>query len=57
MSDSDGPFVAEWVYRALLEKEKLELEDIPYALDDAVQKLRSRGVPTHRWATFMHMGA
>jgi hypothetical protein len=57
MSDADGPLVAEWVYGTLFKKNVFDLEDIPYALDDAVQELRKRGAPTHRWATFMHIGA
>jgi hypothetical protein len=57
MSDSDGPKVAQWVYKALLEKDTFELADIPYALDDAVKKLKEEGARASRWATFMHMGA
>jgi hypothetical protein len=58
MSDVDGPLVARWVYENLiLDKDTFDLEDIPYALDAAVQKLRARGVSAKRWATFMHMGA
>jgi hypothetical protein len=57
MADADGPMVAQSVYEFLLGKDKFSLEDVPYALDDAVQSLRTRGVPAHRWATFMHMGA
>jgi hypothetical protein len=57
MYDCDGPRVAQWVYEALLEKETLELNDIPYALDDAVQRLREEDAPPNRWATYIHMGA
>jgi hypothetical protein len=57
MSDTDGPLVAQWVYETLLEKEMFDLNDVPYALDDAVQRLRAQGVPAQRWATFMHTGA
>jgi hypothetical protein len=57
MSDSDGPRVAQWVYEYLLENEEFRLKDVPYALDDAVQKLREQGASPHRWATFIHMGA
>jgi hypothetical protein len=57
MSDYDGPRVAQWVYEALLKKDTLELDDIPYALDLAVRRLREEGVPASRWATFMHIGA
>jgi CHAT domain-containing protein len=57
MSDLDGPEITQSVYEALLQKEVFDLEDIPYALDAAVRKLRDSGVPPHRWATFIHMGA
>jgi hypothetical protein len=57
MNDADGPKMAQWFYEALLENETIELDDIPYALDTAVQKLRKSGAPPERWATFMHWGA
>jgi hypothetical protein len=56
MSDEDGPQLAHRVYKVLFEQEQLDLDDIPYALDAAVQALRSAGVPARRWALFMHMG-
>jgi hypothetical protein len=57
MNDADGPKMAQWFYEALLENETIELDDIPYALDAAVQKLRESGAPPRRWATYMHWGA
>ena len=57
MNDADGPIVAQRVYEELLQKVNVDLEDIPYALDSAVQSLRRKGVPPSRWATFIHMGA
>jgi hypothetical protein len=57
MHDMDGPKVAQWFYEALLENETIELDDIPYALDEAVQKLRDTGASPARWATYMHFGA
>jgi hypothetical protein len=57
MHDHDGPQMAQWVYEALLENDVLELDDIPYALDEAVQKLRHTGASPYRWATFVHLGA
>jgi hypothetical protein len=57
MSDEDGPRLARRFYEVLFEREQLELDDIPYALDAAVQALRSAGVPARRWALFMHMGS
>jgi CHAT domain-containing protein len=56
MHDEDGPKVARRVYEALFERDSLDLDDIPYALDEAVQALRHAGVPASRWALFMHMG-
>jgi hypothetical protein len=57
LGDEDGPFVAKEVYRQLLSKDTLELDDIPYALDQAVQKLRIATPSPGRWATYIHMGA
>jgi hypothetical protein len=56
MSDEDGPLLAHRVYEVLFEQDQLDLDDIPYALDAAVQALKSAGVPARRWALFMHMG-
>jgi CHAT domain-containing protein len=56
MSDEDGPRLARRFYEALFEREKLDLDDIPYALNAAVQALRSAGAPARRWALFMHIG-
>lgn len=57
MYDKDGPRVAQWFYKALLKKEMIDLHDIPYALDEAVQKLRATGAGPDRWATYIHTGA
>jgi hypothetical protein len=57
MNDTDGLRMAEWFYEVLLENESIKLDDIPYALDLAIQKLRKRGAPAARWATYMHWGA
>jgi hypothetical protein len=56
MEDVDGPIVASWVYDAILRAQGLDLDDIPYALDEAVCRLREEGVPASRWAAFVHMG-
>jgi hypothetical protein len=58
MSDIDGPFVAEHVYKELFmgEDEYLDPNVVPYALDEAVQQLRARNLPPSRWATFIHLG-
>jgi hypothetical protein len=57
MTDSDGPRVAAQVYRALLGKSTLEMDDIPYILDAAARKLREDGASAGRWAAFVHVGA
>jgi hypothetical protein len=56
MSDEDGPKVAKGMYERLFKQDQLDLDDIPYALDDAVRALRKEGVPAKRWALYMHMG-
>jgi hypothetical protein len=57
MRDQDGPQVAKRFYERLFAKEDIVLDDIPYALDYAVEELRETGVIPERWATFIHMGA
>lgn len=57
MGDVDGPALARHFYEELFSKDTITLDDVPYALDAAVQHLRSSGVPANRWATFIHMGA
>jgi hypothetical protein len=56
MHDIDGPLIAQWFYESLFEKETVELDDIAYALDEAVGRLRATGARPIRWATFLHMG-
>lgn len=56
MHDVDGPLITEWFYKALLERDVITLDDIPYALDEAVTRLRESNVSVARWATFMHIG-
>jgi hypothetical protein len=56
MHDEDGPTVARRFYESLFEMDILDLSDVAYALDDAVQAFRTAGVPAQRWALFMHMG-
>jgi hypothetical protein len=59
MADNDGPNIARWVYATLLQSDTVDLDDIPYALDAAVKRLResSDEVTPHRWATYIHIGA
>jgi hypothetical protein len=56
MHDEDGPRLARQFYEALFAREELDLDDIAYALDEAIQFIRQQGVPAERWALFMHMG-
>jgi CHAT domain-containing protein len=56
MNDDDGPFVAKIVYEELCSRNALDVTDVPYALDIAVQEMRKRGLPSNRWAPFIHMG-
>jgi hypothetical protein len=57
MNDADGPSIAEIFYANLLSGSHVSADDVPYALDAAVTKLRNTGLPVERWATFVHMGA
>jgi hypothetical protein len=57
MGDADGPFIAKRFYDKLLETGAMNVDSVPYALDDAVTALRLRGAKPERWATFVHMGA
>jgi hypothetical protein len=57
MSDDDGPEIAKTVYETLFAQEVIDADAVAYALDVAVQQLRKKGVPLHRWTTFVHVGA
>jgi hypothetical protein len=57
MNDKDGPYIAKHFYEILFQREIIDVNDVPYALDDAVTALRKSGVSPERWATFVHMGA
>jgi hypothetical protein len=56
MHDQDGPRVARCVYEHIFSSGRLDLDDVPYALDAATAMLREAGVPASRWALFVHMG-
>jgi hypothetical protein len=60
MGDMDGPVIAESIYSTLFrddqQSEYLDPDDIPYALDEAVQKLRRSDLDPSFWATYIHMG-
>jgi hypothetical protein len=57
MSDEDGPHVARAFYERLFVSPTIDIDLVPYTLDEAVAVLRARGVPPARWATFIHIGA
>jgi hypothetical protein len=60
MGDLDGPVIAETIYSSLFntdnDSEFLNPDDIPYALDEAVQKLRQSHHDPSLWATYIHIG-
>lgn len=58
MGDIDGPFVARKIYEQLLATDSatLNLDTVPYALDDAINELKKRGLHSDRWATYVHVG-
>jgi hypothetical protein len=57
MNDADGPLVAREFYERLFQGSVIDVDAVPYALDEAVASLRRKGVPPGQWATFIHMGA
>lgn len=56
MDDFDGPFMAKRIYSQIFKEGHLNLEAVPFAVDDAVRQLRESGVPASRWATYVHFG-
>ncbi len=54
--DLDGPEVADAIYTEFFKGGIFNPDDIPYALDAAVQSMRSRELPPSRWATYIHTG-
>jgi hypothetical protein len=60
MGDLDGPVIAESIYSSLFSPDKdsafINPDDVPYALDEAVQKLRKSGLNPNFWATYIHIG-
>jgi CHAT domain-containing protein len=59
MDDADGPTIAGAFYRELCVggRDTIEMDDILYALDAAVTKLKEHGACVERWAPFVHYGA
>ncbi|EIN04347.1 hypothetical protein PUNSTDRAFT_76639, partial [Punctularia strigosozonata HHB-11173 SS5] len=58
MEDVDGPAIAHSVYKSVFggDSEALDPDDIPYALDAAVQQLRREHPDPSRWAPYIHLG-
>lgn len=58
MDDVAGPTVAGTVYEELYHDgaEVLDPDTVPYALDLAIRKLRTKGVAASRWAPYIHLG-
>jgi hypothetical protein len=56
--DLDGPVIARTFYQSWMAAvdERADLDAVPYALDDAVGRLRDSGVSPLRWAAFIHVG-
>lgn len=58
MNDVDGSVVAKKLYETIIKNdcEYLDPTAIPYALDDAVQELREKGLHSSRWGPYIHFG-
>jgi hypothetical protein len=58
MEDVDGPMIAEFVYRDIFESPSawINPDDVAYALDAAVQRLRDNRPDPSRWAPYVHLG-
>jgi hypothetical protein len=56
MDDVDGPFMAKCIYARIFKDGHLNLDAVPYAVEDAVCQLRESGAPASRWATYVHFG-
>ncbi|EIN11195.1 hypothetical protein PUNSTDRAFT_28588, partial [Punctularia strigosozonata HHB-11173 SS5] len=58
MEDVDGPLIATLVYKELFRAGKtyLDPDDVPYALDAAIQELRRAHPEPSRWAPYVHLG-
>jgi hypothetical protein len=68
MGDAQGPLAAKSIYEGLLgrEDENVTLDDIPYLIDQAIEKLREQSLAGNKppfdpeayfWAQFVYIGA
>jgi hypothetical protein len=58
MEDVDGPMIAESVYKDIFgsDGDYISPDDVAYALDTAVQRLRRLHPDPSRWAPYVHLG-
>jgi hypothetical protein len=58
MRDIDGPRISESLYKEVfkVDSEYIDPDDIAYALDGAVRRLRHEMRDPMRWATYIHLG-
>jgi hypothetical protein len=58
MEDVDGPRIAKSVYEDVFkdDSEYIDPDDIAYALDAAVRRLRREEKDPRRWAPYIHLG-
>jgi hypothetical protein len=58
MEDVDGPRIAKSLYEDVFKgnPEYIDPDDIAYALDEAVHRLRHEVDDPMRWAPYIHLG-
>jgi hypothetical protein len=58
MGDVDGPRIAKSLYKEVFkgDSEYIDPDDIAYALDGAVRRLRQDVRDPMRWAPYIHLG-
>jgi hypothetical protein len=58
MEDVDGPTIAKLVYKDVFrtDSKEVDADDVPYALDAAMQVLRKMHPEPSRWAPYIHLG-
>ncbi|EIN05239.1 hypothetical protein PUNSTDRAFT_137922 [Punctularia strigosozonata HHB-11173 SS5] len=58
MTDADGPEIARSIYQNIFssESDHIDPDDIAYALDEAITKLRIAQPEPFRWESYVHIG-
>jgi hypothetical protein len=58
MEDVDDPMIAEVVYKDVFKGPSgwIDPDDVAYALDAAVERLRAGHPDPSRWAPYIHLG-